>query len=243
MKFNNVIYNSMSNKEIRGIINRGPFIFQHREFSLGKGNQCHNLSEHKNGKSKVVLKIYPEERLYLTILKHIGFDLSMLEKHPVDTPEGPLAFKKETPPPLLSAATKQPPPPLNDRLAEKDFRMRKRKMYSVFENEYGITKLDIVCYLKKSDYAIDEKDLTLLKKIYKDLKEGEPPEKLFPTINRSVKNYRWNTNEYSNFKMETKRVAGYPLDIVGDLKLRQVEIFVASLIIVAFVVLLLLGVL
>lgn len=187
-----IIDYEMSSDQVKAIINSGSFWFEHRKFSLGKTPQYHELIEEKDGRSKVAMRVYKNEPLHLTILKHIGFDLTR--------------FNDSQPP---------PPPLIPMKEYRENIEERKKKLVERFEKNFGITKLDIVCFLKKSYHAIDEKDVDELWKIYSKIKNGVDPRKHFPIKNRNVGNFHWNTAIYPNFKTETSRVGGYDLDVIG----------------------------
>ena len=153
---------------IKSIIDFGEFSFHGRVFLISKSEGWKTLSEKVGEKVINSMKIYPEENLYRTVLKYIGFDMTLLEGK--DKPKEKTKEEKE-----------------KEELQERqDEIFEKLKKFSVME-------LDVVCYLRKSVHSINEGDLDKLEDIISKLESGEALTKqLFPISNRSLKNYHFN---------------------------------------------------
>lgn len=166
---------------IKSFIDSGKFEYQGMSYVLAEDVRpgIRVLFIEKDDKRKEVMKIFPEENLYRTILNHIGYDISILEKR---------YGEKKT---------------IN--IHQKDFQLRKKRLINIFKSDYGVELIDIVCFLKKSEYGIDEKDMDELQKVLKKLEEGYSPRQIFPVKNRSLKNFHWSTKIYKNFNASPKR--------------------------------------
>ena len=162
----NTIYQGTKYSYIKSYINRGVFSFRGTLYAMGVDTQGNKLIFDKTKDSKrPVLTVYPEEDLYKTVLKYIGFDLSMLDDDTIKENTDKKEEKKE----------------------KEDIGKLKMGMYSSFE-KYKVLKGDILSYLRKSDFSVNIKDIEKMSKIYKKLQEGESPRKHFPISNRSAKN-------------------------------------------------------
>ena len=164
---------------IESHIKYGQFEFYGRTFSVSKTHKGHELAEVIGNKSKKVLTIYPEENLSKTILKYIGFDLSLLQ---TERAKQAVAIGEIDTSHLLVK--------------------RRKEMFLRFQ-EVGVQELDIVCYLKKSKDIIGKDDLDHLEEVFFRVASGKSPvKKYFPPSNRALKNYRWNIKKkYPNTKV------------------------------------------
>ena len=154
---------------IKGMIDKGDFWIQGTRYALSKKMDIYRLSKIENNKSILVLKIYPEENLYRTVLKFTGFNLSVFAKHKEEKQ------KKQ-----------------DDKEKEKDLKQRQKEIFEKLQ-EVDVTRVDILCFLRRSEHTIDERDIKKLEEAYSKIKNDNiPKSKIFPISNRTMKNYYFN---------------------------------------------------
>ena len=163
-----VIYSDTRPDIIKSIIDYGEFKFYGRVFYISQAEGWKTLSEKVGEKVINSMKIYPEENLYRTVLKHIGFDMTLLEKQ--DKPKEKTKEEKE----------------------KEELQERQKEVFEKLK-KFNVMELDVVCYFRKSVHSIGIQDIGILEGLASRLESGEIRKKdVFPISNRSLKNYSFN---------------------------------------------------